>query len=96
MAGTGWGQFITDWYRQPSHNGTDYFLHQFAKNIPFIGGILEADDNQRRMDDYLKNRGLTYEDVRYNGAPFGRTLGQAAANTTTSVMNLYRNEYKDL
>lgn len=96
---TGWQDWINkgvnsffDFYRSPSQNEFDYNVKQFARNLPVIGSMFQADDNSRRMNDYLSNRGLSWSDIRYNQAPFGATYGSSLAKTIPSVsaMSLYR------
>lgn len=71
------GNAVWDWYKQPVHSKSDYNLKQFARSLPFVGNIFQAEDNTARMEDYLRNRGLDYSNVRYNSAPFGLSYGGA-------------------
>lgn len=89
----GWQDGINrfvNWYYQPSNSKFDYEVKQFARSLPIIGGLFQAGDNANRMEDYMRNRGLSWSDVRYNGTPFGSTYGGGLANATVSAMNLYR------
>lgn len=89
----GWQDWINravDWYYQPSNSKFDYETKQFMGNLPIIGGLLRAGDSGNQMDDFLRNRGLNYSDIRYNSAPFGTSPGGAVANAGVSAMNLYR------
>ena len=42
-----------------------YYLKTFAGGLPVVGSLLTASDNLRYMDDYLRNRGMTYDQIRY-------------------------------
>lgn len=36
-----------------------------ASGVPFLGDFVRASDQQRYLEDYLKNTGLTWADVKY-------------------------------
>ena len=42
-----------------------YYFEAMASNTPIIGGYFRARDAVKYMNDYLVNRGLTYEDILY-------------------------------
>lgn len=83
-------------YNAPNSSQFDYEWKQFVRNLPFVGSAFQAEDNTRQLQDYLKNRGLDWSDIRYNGTPFGVTMGGAAAQATTSAMNLYRSQSRSM
>lgn len=60
--------------------------------VPLIGDILRAQDNYRYYDDYLRNRGLSWSDVKYPtrlnsglGGAYG-TLNYVSKN----ILRLYK------
>lgn len=60
-------------------------LRYFLTGVPFIGDVLRTQDDYNYVNDYMKNRGLSWSDVRYpshlSGASgFGHTLNYVSSN----------------
>ena len=68
-----------------------YYLDSFARGIPGVGSALVAQDNLRYMDDYLRNRGMSYSDIRYVSRTSGaQSLGSSVNYVSKNVEKLYR------
>lgn len=70
---------------------TMYYIRSFVSGIPIIGDFLEAQDKVRYMDDYVKNRGLSYSDILYPSMTVGyRGVSGLANFVSSNIENLYR------
>lgn len=71
-----------------------------ASGVPFLGDFMRASDQTRWMNDYLKNTGLTWADVKYPALASGAgSSARAIANVgygigngafLTRMMHMYR------
>lgn len=70
---------------------------QFAYGLGPFGAALEARDRMGYYDDYLRNRGMTWSDVKY---PFMLNTGMERVGSSTlgfvssNVTRLYRSDVK--
>lgn len=44
---------------------SNYYFWSAMSSVPVIGDFYRSRDRQRYMDDYLRNAGLTYADIKY-------------------------------
>lgn len=65
-----------------------YMLQTTAAGLPIIGDIYRSYDNMRYMDDYLSNRGISWDDIKYPT----RTQGMQGLGSTLNYLskNIYR------
>lgn len=42
-----------------------YMLQTTVAGLPIIGDIYRSYDNMRYMEDYINNRGLSWDDIKY-------------------------------
>lgn len=61
-----------------------YYFESLMSNVPVVGGYFRARDSVRYMNDYLTNRGLSYEDILYPSMTTGFS-GFAAG--TSGILN---------
>lgn len=82
-------------YDPPSSRGQYYTQAFLAGFSDLYRGYTSARDNTAYMDDYLKNRGLDYGDVRYAtntpGWSGGSALGRGVRSVSRNVESLYTN-----
>ncbi len=45
--------------------GLDNQIRLFLSGAPVVGGMVRAEDNWRYTNDYLRNRGMDWSDVKY-------------------------------
>lgn len=68
-----------------------YYLKSFAGGLPIIGPMLQASDNVRYMDDYLRNRGMTYDQIKYPMRNAGlQGLGSQVNFVSRNIRKLYK------
>lgn len=68
--------------------------------VPYVGDFIRAEDSGRFMDDYLRNTGLSWDDVKYPSMNVGAGgmahavsnvgMGALSAGTTHALMRMYR------
>lgn len=58
--------------------------------LPIVKDLMVYEDQNRRMEDYLKNRGLSWEDVKYPSLLYGAGSGGRLVTDVASVARLYR------
>ena len=65
-----------------------YMLKTTVAGLPIIGDIYRSYDNMRFMEDYLNNRGLSWDDIKYPT----RTQGMQGFGSTLNYLskNIYR------
>lgn len=65
-----------------------YMLDTTVAGIPIIGDIYRSYDNMRYMEDYLNNRGISWDDIKYPT----RTQGMQGLGSTVNYLskNIYR------
>lgn len=65
-----------------------YMLDTTVAGIPIIGDIYRSYDNMRYMEDYLNNRGISWDDIKYPT----RTQGMQGVGSTVNYLskNIYR------
>lgn len=89
------------WYRDFDYSLSDrekVGYRQAAYGIPFFGSALEANDRLGYYDDYLRNRGMTWADVKY---PFmlntgiGSMVSSGTNFISANVSRLYRTDTKE-
>lgn len=78
----------------PSLDYTDPFVIYNLKDTPYLGPSLKASDQLKYYQDYLRNRNMTWKDVKYPAllggiSPLGAGVSLADA-TVRSIARLYR------
>lgn len=65
-----------------------YMLQTTVAGLPIIGDIYRSYDNMRYMEDYIRNRGLSWDDIKYPT----RTQGMQGIGSTLNYLskNIYR------
>ncbi len=65
-----------------------YMVNTTVAGLPIIGDIYRSYDNMRYMEDYLNNRGLSWDDIKYPT----RTQGMQGFGSTLNFTskNIYR------
>lgn len=65
-----------------------YMVKTTVAGIPIIGDIYRSYDNMRYMEDYLNNRGISWDDIKYPT----RTQGMQGVGSTLNYLskNIYR------
>jgi len=75
-----------------SKYGTEAFL---SGVVPFYGAYKHATDSMRYMDDYIRNRGLSWDNIKYPTMTVGwqgmQRLGSATVELSKNILKLYRN-----
>lgn len=66
-----------------------YGMHEFAKGVPFLGGFVSSADNYQFAKDYLKNRGLSFNDIKYGGLGMGLSSGAITNFVSNNIDKLY-------
>lgn len=66
-----------------------YYFQSIMSDMPGIGSFYKARDKVNYMDDYLKNRGLSYGDIKYPTRTDGYGIG-GASFVSNNVKRLYR------
>lgn len=64
-----------------------YWSYNLASGIPVIGDFLRASDSSNAMADYMRNRGLDWNDIKYPT----RTLGNGVSGYTSGILSISRN-----
>lgn len=73
-----------------------YYTQSFIGGaVPLIGGYYNARDSVAQMDDYIRNRGLSYANIRYPSKTIGysgvSSFGSSSMSFISSnVSKLYR------
>lgn len=62
-----------------------YYMDVVMGGMPVVGGFFKAYDDMRYMDDYLSNRGLSYDDILYPSRTVGSSLGAAVGGGVSFV-----------
>lgn len=72
---------------------SQYILWTASSSLPFIGPIIQAYDNMRYMDDYTRNRGIDYADIKYPSRTQGaQGLGTAVNFVSNNITRLYQED----
>lgn len=61
-----------------------------ASELPGIGPIVKAQDNWNYINDYMKNRGLSWSDVRYASRLVSSGAGGILSFVSSNIERLYR------
>lgn len=81
-----------DWGRQ--YNWDDYgsrYAYMMAYGTPFVSDFFRAYDNYRYYDDYLRSRGMSWNDVKYMGRMSGAgSFGSAGVSVSRNLLYLYK------
>lgn len=73
-------------------NGSDYgflsdpYFRWQMSQVPFVGGFYKAMDQQKFYNDYLRNRGMTWKNVKYPALLGGQTAVGAGVNAGTDLL----------
>lgn len=72
---------------------TKYMLRTFASNTIVLGSILQTYDNMKFMDDYVENRGLSYDDILYPSHTQGaQSLASTVNFVSRNIYGLYKED----
>lgn len=72
-----------------------YQVSSVATAIPVLGDFVRARDDWRYMDDYMRNRGLSYRDLKYPSRTVGGSEFRGSVSFVSSnVTKLYRDPGK--
>lgn len=67
-----------------------YYTQSFLSGASRImAGLYSARDNTAYMDDYLRNRGMTYADIKYPVRTAGFGAYSGLGSVSSSVLGLY-------
>ena len=69
---------------------TEYMARSMLTGVPVLGDFLKAQDRMAYMDDYLRNRGLNYNDIRYPTLTMGGSMGGMVSYVSSNIRRLYR------
>lgn len=72
---------LFDWVNDP-------FTRWQLSQAPFIGGFYKAMDQQKFYNDYLRNRGMTWKNVKYPALLGGQTALGAGYNAGADVLGM--------
>lgn len=80
-----------------SQGERNYRTAQIVSGIPVAGAIARAGDESKKMSDYLRNRGLSYDDIRYpyltpENQSIGSASNQAMGFVSSNISRLYQGE----
>lgn len=83
-------QYRSDPWNQPGFASVDKstankYLYR-ARDIPFIGGLLQASDRERQMEDYMRFYGLDWSDMKYPTLQPGPGLYGSAGRLAVSAL----------
>lgn len=78
---------MTDDYMEGLVNEAVYW----ASSVPVLGSAVRAIDNHRYINDYMRNSGLDWSDVRYPSRLIGAgSAGGVVSFVSSNIKNLYR------
>jgi hypothetical protein len=68
-----------------------YMAKTTVAGLPVIGDLYRSYDNMRYMEDYLENRGLSWDDIKYPTRTQGlQGVGSVLSYVSRNVERLYR------
>lgn len=67
---------------------SDPYVRWQMSQVPFVGGFLKAMDQQKFYSDYLRNRGMTWRDVKYPALLGGQTAVGAGISAGTDALGM--------
>lgn len=77
-------------YNDPSKKGYRNQLEYRFSSYPIVGDYIRNRDAEKYLSDYMRNRNLTWDDVKYPGLLKGSTLGYNTYKTSIkAVKRLY-------
>lgn len=75
----------------PNHGKYRYMAKTTVAGLPIIGDIYRSYDNMRYMDDYIENRGLSWDDIKYPTRTQGmQGFGSVLNFTSKNIYRLYQ------
>lgn len=78
-------------YNDPSRRGDRNRTQYRLSSYPIVGDYLRSRDSERYLTDYMNQRGLSWDDVKYPSLLKGSTLGYRTFETSMkSLERLYR------
>lgn len=77
---------VDKWNSKGGQNEIRYKM----SGLPFIKDIMVYEDSMKRINDYMENRGLSWEDVKYPALLAGAGTGGRLISDVASVARLYR------
>lgn len=83
-------QYRNDPWNQPGFASVDKstankYLYR-ARDLPFIGSLLQASDSERQMEDYMRFYGLDWADMKYPTLQSGPGLYGSVGRLATSAI----------
>jgi len=67
-----------------------YMVQTTVAGLPLIGDLYRSYDNMRYMNDYIENRGLSWEDIKYPTRTQGmQGVGSVLSYVSKNVERLY-------
>lgn len=69
-----------------------YFIDDVGLNMPVLGAWLKAQNNIDYAEDYLRNTGMDWSDIKYHKLDLG--LGSAVGGTVNFVSSNVASLYK--
>ncbi len=84
------GDIIRDLYGEDAVAGWFNQANYFASGLPVVGGLFTTYDNYRYYDDYLKNRGINWSDVKYPARMSVGGYGSALSFVSSNIERLYK------
>lgn len=66
-----------------------------GSSMPVLGGVIRTQDNWNYINDYMRNRGLGWSDVKYPSRVVGAsTSGYGLNFVSSNIENLYKDDKK--
>lgn len=83
------------WYEDTTDRFLDgrqkYYFESFLGGLPVIGAYFTARDKVRYMEDYMRNRGLSWDDIKYPTMTVGYSGVSGLTNfVSNNIARLYR------
>lgn len=91
--GSNWSQLadLRNWMPSRQMAGLSdrsrYRLGEFERGLPVIGPWLQSADSTDKAEDYLKNKGLDWGDIKYHSMSTG--VSNAVNSTVSAISSLY-------
>lgn len=79
-----------DWIGDNTPGDIQYWYRSFANGIPILGDFYRAQDEYRYMDDYLHNRNLGWDDIKYPSRNLNSGLSGMTSFVSHNIARLYR------
>lgn len=77
------------WHTDPLSAGMKNQIAAVISGFPVLGDIQRSIDNWNYYNDYMRNRGLDWADVKYPSRSFGMHFGGAVNFVSKNIDRLY-------